>query len=119
VSAGWLSARGFRARFGRRTSSGRFIPEIDGLRFPAIAFVVVGHLVAFVAGVPSAAASRTATGRVLTGVAAHAGEGVLLFFIISGFKLFARHFHVVPGTENAAELTRHFLLSAAYLHNLI
>src|SRR5450755_867022 len=35
------------ARFSRETSSGRFIPEMDGLRFAAIGMVVLFHLNAY------------------------------------------------------------------------
>ena len=57
----------------RITSKGTFIPEIDGLRFVAIASVVMYHLRGFLS--PE---SR---------LAAHGYRGVNLFYVISGFVL--------------------------------
>ena len=71
----------------RKTTSGRFIPEIDSLRFFAIAMVVVFHLAAFVgdndrqAGVPNAGHGW------FYHVAGYGHYGVQLFFMISGFVL--------------------------------
>jgi hypothetical protein len=39
AATGWLVAR-----LGRRTSGGRYLPEVDGLRFVSIALVVLYHL---------------------------------------------------------------------------
>lgn len=78
--------------FSRVTTSGRFIPEIDGLRFVAIMFVVVFHLAINLRsrnpsdyGLAPGWVSRV----ILSG-----DFGVQLFFIVSGFVLalpFARH----------------------------
>ncbi len=80
--------------FSRRTSSGRVIPAIDGLRSLAILAVIMHHLGGFVAlktpGVELQAARQTVSYR-LTNVANY---GVQLFFVISGFILaipFAEH----------------------------
>lgn len=82
-------------RIRRVTRDGRWIPEIDGLRFVAIASVVLFHLLGEL---------QNRSGRILPvearyagvfGVVANGGRGVSLFFIISGFVLalpFARHF---------------------------
>ena len=40
--AGWLGWVG--SRFRRVTTSGRYMPEVDGLRFVAIAWVVFMHI---------------------------------------------------------------------------
>src|SRR4051812_32130432 len=72
---------------GRRTTTGTFIPEIDGLRFPAIASVVLGHLCAYFVALPHARVVRSAADSVVLDVATHAGLGVLVFFVISGFVL--------------------------------
>lgn len=73
--------------FSRRTSSGRVIPAIDGLRTLAILAVIMHHLGGFVAlktpGVELQAARQTVSYR-LTNVANY---GVQLFFVISGFIL--------------------------------
>jgi len=82
------------APFSRVTSRGAFIPEVDGLRFVAIAAVVAFHL-----ALNLASRNPTAFAHPLPGSAVHAtlrsGElGVQLFFIVSGLVLalpFARH----------------------------
>jgi peptidoglycan/LPS O-acetylase OafA/YrhL len=83
------------SRLSRRTSGGRWIPEIDGLRFVAIAVVLLSHVVI---------ASNLGAGRVVVqppfgsgsspghldpflAIAAHGTTGVLLFFVVSGFVL--------------------------------
>jgi peptidoglycan/LPS O-acetylase OafA/YrhL len=77
------------SRLSRRTSSGRYIPEIDGLRFVAIALVVGFHVgivlspnlrlnLPFGTALPSAKAPP---------VLASGWFGVELFFVISGFIL--------------------------------
>ena len=104
----------------RITSSGRFVPEIDGLRFVAIASVVMYHLHGFVLGnrvVPDAHDS-------LRAVVQHGYRGVNLFYVISGFILglpFAAH-HLKG--EPAVPLRRYFLrrltrLEPPYIINLL
>jgi len=82
-------------RMRRVTRDGRWIPEIDGLRFVAIMSVLLFHL---------SGELQLRSGRILPVDARYAGLfhlidngecGVSLFFIISGFVLalpFARHF---------------------------
>jgi peptidoglycan/LPS O-acetylase OafA/YrhL len=79
----------------RITSGSSWIPEIDGLRFIAIALVVLFHLASEIyskSGVPLIAQSW------YTGLFAFFGRGdigVRIFFVISGFILgrpFARHY---------------------------
>jgi len=80
-------------RLRRVTSSGRFVPEIDGLRFLAIMLVVAFHALAYLRSErPMFADSRTA--GLLERVVATGYFGVELFFVISGFILalpFAAH----------------------------
>jgi peptidoglycan/LPS O-acetylase OafA/YrhL len=75
----------FPSRFRRKVSGGTYRPEIDGLRFFAIAIVILGHM--FQRGVrffPNfhAAADGDALGGVFY---LGPGLGVYLFFAISGF----------------------------------
>jgi len=74
----------------RITSGGKFIPEIDGLRFVAITSVVAFHIYQYLL-------DRTGMAPLGTlGIALHNGQrGVPLFFVISGFILgrpFAAHY---------------------------
>ena len=85
----------FLDRFSRRTSSGRFIPEVDGIRFFAIALVVAFHLDDYVGrnavGAEPGAGGIEFAGRYL----GNGNRGVQLFFVLSGFILalpFAGHF---------------------------
>ena len=73
-------------RLRRRTAPGTYRPEIDGLRFLAIAIVVVGHLVErLIRFFPAAQAQlETTPGGVLL---QRPGLGVYLFFAVSGFVL--------------------------------
>jgi len=89
----------------RVTSGGRFIPEIDGLRFIAIASVVLYHtqlalLSRFSVAVPQGLLSR---------LVGNGFRGVELFFVISGFILglpFAAH--SLTGRETV-QLKKYFL----------
>lgn len=83
--------------FRRITSSGDFIPEIDGLRFLAIAGVLVAHIYsAYRRNLPDVLeAGACAEGGLIDTALSTAGRGVELFFIISGFILatpFIRHY---------------------------
>src|SRR6201999_3684880 len=69
----------------RITTSGQFIPEIDGLRFIAISLVIVHHLAHFV----------TDSRGQHEGSLSFAQHRVELFFVVSGFILaipFARQY---------------------------
>lgn len=93
-------------RFRRVTSSGQFIPQIDGLRFVAIGLVYVYHLRSYLreAAPPFADAAEQGTA-----VLRHGHYGVQLFFVISGFILalpFASH--QIAGTK-AVSLRAYFL----------
>ncbi len=77
----------FLEAYRRVTSNGRFIPEIDGLRFIAISLVFVFHLRGDIlrhSAAPYAASLATSRLFLLTGVL---NVGVPLFFVISGFIL--------------------------------
>ncbi len=95
-------------RFGRVTSSGRFISEIDGLRFIAIGTVVLFHLAVGLAIKAPGAFAMPGSGNWLASVARHGFHGVELFFIISGFILaypFASHFLI---GKRRVELKQYF-----------
>lgn len=80
----WQAIADFPARFRRRMSGGAYRPEIDGLRFLAIAIVVVGH-VAERAVRFFPAAREAARDNLVADLFQRAGLGVFLFFTISGF----------------------------------
>lgn len=76
-------------RLSRRTSTGRFIPEVEGLRFVSLAMIVLYHM----AGYVTQRAGGSASG-VLFGLSSYGHYGVPVFFMISGFVLglpFAAH----------------------------
>lgn len=86
----------FLSRFGRVTSSGSYIPEIDGLRFVAIMAVVLyhAHLFFFAKPIPSGL-SFPVSWDWLNFAIGQGWFGVQVFFVISGFVLalpFAGHF---------------------------
>jgi peptidoglycan/LPS O-acetylase OafA/YrhL len=99
------------ARLSRVTTTGRYIPEIDGLRFVAIASVFLFHL---------------ATNQVLRGSQDNIGQhaavlarilgvgnvGVQAFFVISGFVL------AIPFARHVLCAERRVLLRSYYLRRL-
>lgn len=109
------------ALFRRETSSGRFIPEVDGLRFVAITAVVVHHITAaYVETTRRFGAIElprqwwevfpTAT-TIAVGYAGH--FGVHLFFVISGFIL------ALPYAEAYRQGQPRPPLSSYYLRRLV
>ncbi len=82
------------ARLSRVTTTGRYIPEIDGLRFVAIASVFLFHLATSEVLRRSSQDDITHHSEVLARVLGTGNFGVQAFFVISGFVLaipFARH----------------------------
>lgn len=72
----------------RVTSSSLFIPEIDGLRFLAIAIVILFHINVFVIAKSSAGfADDPSSHALFYNFIANGFKGVHLFFVISGFIL--------------------------------
>lgn len=85
--------------FKRITSSGSFIPEIDGLRFIAIASVVLFHLSGFITAKDTSQYTDSIDYSFLKKLLSHGDYGVPLFFVISGFILgmpFAKY-HIANG----------------------
>lgn len=80
------------AKLSRETTSGRFIPQMDGLRFIAIAMVILFHLNAYL--MAKARLYEHGARDWLCQTALVGSHGVELFFVISGFILalpFAAH----------------------------
>lgn len=82
-------------KLGRVTSSGKYIAEIDGLRFlaivPVVLFHVRNHLLVKTAGLYAVSPETEWSARLTS----HGYYGVHLFFVISGFVLalpFAAHY---------------------------
>ena len=95
--------------FRRITSSGSFIPEIDGLRFIAITSVVLSHLNIFFSEKDFNQYTDTIDYSFLKHLLLNCRMGVPLFFVISGFILgipFAK-FHI--NKENAVDIKKYFL----------
>jgi len=79
----------------RVTSSGRFIPVVDGLRFVAILSVVLYHLNGYLLKKCALLSAADAQGSWLQAILDCGHCGVNLFFVISGFILglpFAEHY---------------------------
>jgi peptidoglycan/LPS O-acetylase OafA/YrhL len=83
------------ARLARRTSSGRYLPEVDGLRFVSIVMVLVFHVAVVTALVHGngetigtfGQATRPLGDGWLMSILRQGSFGVNIFFIISGFVL--------------------------------
>jgi peptidoglycan/LPS O-acetylase OafA/YrhL len=111
-------------RFSRETSTGKFIPQLDGLRFIAIIMVVLFHLNGYVASYSPVAFSTRPEQDGLSRLLVHGHYGVQFFFIISGFILalpFAsHHIHGTARPNLSAYFTRRLTrLEPPYLLSLI
>jgi len=82
-----MTSSTFLERLGRVTSSGRLIPQIDGLRFVAISTVIIFHLAGVVEATSPVSWSVAPSNTVVGSLAAQGHYGVELFFAISGFIL--------------------------------
>ncbi|MEK7579056.1 MAG: acyltransferase [Patescibacteria group bacterium] len=109
----------------RVTSSSLFIPEIDGLRFLAIAWVVLFHIDIFIQGKnPFLFTTSPDNYPLLSIFLSNGSRGVELFFVISGFILalpFAKKF--IAGMKDvnikAYFLRRLTRLEPPYIFNMI
>ncbi len=107
-----MTLKGLADRFSRETSTGRFIPQLDGLRFVAIAMVVLFHLNGYVAAYLPVGFSTPPDEERLSRLLAHGHYGVQFFFIISGFIL------ALPFASHRIVQTPKVKLSAYYLRRL-
>ncbi len=85
----------FLAHISRETTSGRFIPEMDGLRFAAIGMVILFHLNGYLTAKSPFYRAAPPNSDWLAQAALVGFHGVELFFVISGFILglpFAAHY---------------------------
>jgi peptidoglycan/LPS O-acetylase OafA/YrhL len=107
-------------RLGRVTSSGRFLPEIDGIRFVAIASVLLFHASGRVQEwSPVAAGSGDLLGRLFAG----GDAGVRIFFVLSGFIIALPFAEAARGQGPRPSLRAYYLrrvtrLEPPYLINL-
>ncbi|MEI6233411.1 MAG: acyltransferase [Planctomycetota bacterium] len=107
------------SRFSRITSSGTFIPEIDGLRFVAIISVVLFHIVGYLT-----VKQNMHHTDLLSTILSRGYFGVQLFFVISGFILSKPFAEAHLLQKKAPALKDYFLrrltrLEPPYILNLI
>lgn len=97
------------AGLSRVTSSGEFIAEVDGLRFLAIAPVVVFHVRNYLLANPVTTYSAAPGLDWAARLTHHWHYGVQLFFIISGFVLALPFARARWGLAGPVSLRRYFL----------
>lgn len=94
----------------RRTTAGSsYRPEIDGLRFFAIMFVIVGHMCERIVRFQTHISEPTPAASNLFSVLAQPGSGVYLFFAISGFIIANQYLRKKPMPFDAGYLKSYFL----------
>src|SRR6478672_4858378 len=117
MCAGWRRGDALLARLSRRTSGGRWIPEIDGLRFVAIALVIADHAAlalnvatrARVVEEPFGAATQPANLDPGSTIFSRGSVGVLVFFMVSGFVLALPFIRTQRSGQEPVPLRRYFL----------
>lgn len=97
-------------RLRRVTSSGRYLPEVDGLRFLAVAWVVLLHIQGYVHA--EIRHNDSVAGDFVSWILFHGELGVPLFFSISGFIL------AMPFAEHALKGGHPVPLKAYFLRRL-
>lgn len=95
-------------KFTRITNSDKFIPEVDGLRFVAIIWVVLFHLNGFI--INKTSVHELDTRNVLNWLLSNGEQGVELFFVISGFVV------TLPFVKRTTEIN--FNIRAYYIRRL-
>ena len=124
MQPGFNSVFGFVAwlkdRLSRDTTSGRFIPEIDGLRFIAIGSVIAYHIADFVRVKSGHGWSDSGFSMFLS----HGYFGVPLFFVISGYVISLPFIERLNAGKPPPSVKRYFLrrltrLEPPYLVNLL
>jgi peptidoglycan/LPS O-acetylase OafA/YrhL len=112
------------SRLARVTSSGLFIPEMDGLRFVAIASVVLLHLGTYVWEKHQAVFAHSALSDAARYACLHGGVGVRLFFAISGMLLALPFAQARLAGKRPPSLKRYYLrrltrLEPTYIINIL
>jgi peptidoglycan/LPS O-acetylase OafA/YrhL len=102
-------ARPLASRLRRHTSDGRYRPEIDGLRFFAIALVIFGHLAErCLRNVGFDGLLYADEQSLLSAVGDMASRGVFLFFSVSGFIISTQFLRQSRSPLSPSFLKRYF-----------